>query len=339
MKKWIWVGLIGLVGCTESEQTKRDRFFLKGNEALKMRQWDEAIREFDKALAVDPQFAQAYNNRGVAKIEDGKAPEAIQDYNQAIAIDSFYWDAVFNRAYAYEETGRLEQALQDIRRAKGHFPDSAYVHFYEGLLLSQQRKYAESELAFLQSLRWDSANLETRVNLATLAFFQQRLEESKAALLQILKVNPQQVDALNTLSQVYLKAGDFQNALITINEALRLMPSEAYFLNNRGQVFLQMDSLRLAEQDINRSILMDPANAWAYRNKGVWALKKGDYPQAIRLLKDALSRKTFIDEIYGYLGEAYRLNGELGQACDAWKTGLREGEITVEAQITKYCRD
>jgi tetratricopeptide (TPR) repeat protein len=326
------------IGCAPSKETKRDRFFIQGNDALANQEYDQAISFYTRSLEADPDFALAYNNRGVARIEDGHPYEAIQDYNQAILIDPEYYEAYFNRAYANEEIGRLQKALEDVNFLQAIYPDSAYIPFYKGIIYTNERSYEAGIRSFQDAIALDGSNIEAYVNLATLYFFNDQPDSSKYWLRFVLKQMPDEPNAYNTMSQIYLKEGDHQNALITINRALELVPQEPYFLNNRGQVYLAMQQYEKTLEDINRSILQDPTNAWAYRNKGIYHLRNGNYTEAIRLLNEALSRDAFIDEVYSYLGEAYLELGEQEQACSQWKKGeeLKENQSTV--WLERYCR-
>lgn len=335
-KLWVIVLCSILIGCA-SDEVKRDRFFLQGNEALNNREYKTAVDYFTKALTIDKDFARGYNNRGVARIESGHPYEAIQDYNLALALKPDYVGALFNRAYAYEEVGRLEDALDDVANVKEFHSDSAYVYFYEGLLQSKLRLYDQSLASFEKARSLDSDNEEIDINVATLYYFKGEFEKARGLLLEILKVNAQQLNALNTLSQIYLKEADFQNALITINRALKVKPSEPYFLNNRGQIYLEMGELDKGLEDINRSILQDPNNVWAYRNKGIYYLRKGKADEAIRLLEKAVTKKDLVDEVHSYLGQAYQMKGDLTQACDQWQIGIEKQESRSGKLHKEYC--
>lgn len=336
MKKW-WVVLI-LFSCNVSEKTKRDQFFMKANEQLDLMEFQEAIRLYDLALELDPQFAEGLNNRGVAKVEAGRPEEAILDYNEAIGLNQDYYEAIFNRAYAYEQMGRYDKSLADIATLEQVFPDSAYLHFYKGILLNSKREYNSAVTSFKRAISLNPANLEARVNLATVYFFMELLDSARQELRVVLKENPAESNAYNTFSQVYLAESDFQNALISINRALEIIPQEPYFLNNRGFVYLQMDSLNLALADINRSISIDPLNAWAYRNKGIYYLKTNDPAQAIRLFQDAINRKVFIDEVYAYLGEAQWRSNLKTEACGSWRKGAELQEVRSKSYLQINCQ-
>ena len=338
MNRFFIVILIVSVSCSPSKETKRDRFFMQGNDALANQNHDLAVDFYSLAIENDPKFAQAYNNRGVAQMEDGHAPEAILDYNQAILLNPQYFDAIFNRAYAYEAIGNLDNALRDVSTLENAFPDSAYVYFYTGLLQTNAREYADGIASFHQSISLDSTNLESYVNLATLHYFSGTLDSAKFWLKYVLKRNPEEANAYNTFSQLYLSEGDHQNALVAINRALQIIPREPYFLNNRGQIYLEMGDLDLALEDINASILTDPSNAWAYRNKGRYYLLQEEYQPAVRLLEDAASRSKFIDDIYSYLGEAYQGLDKMDKACEAWQKGASSKEERSQLFLEKYCK-
>lgn len=336
MRKWL-IGLVILTSCGGSSEVKRDRFFLQGNQALQNGEPEEAISFYNKAIKIDSNFARAYNNRGVAKMEDDRPFEAIQDYTMAISIDTSYFDAVFNRAYAYEQAGRVEKALQDVNTVKKAFPDSSYVYFYQGLLETRLKSYEAATASFKKALILDNQNEEALINLATLQYFKGRLDSAKFLLKDILQRNPAEPNALNTLSQIYLAEKDYQNALITVDHALEVAPSEPYFLNNRGLIHLRMGNWEEALKDINRSIFLDPQNAWAYRNKGIYYLEAGDPEQALRLLEQALHRNTFIDELYTYIGLAHWQKKDREKACDAWNKGMEEKEEKATLYYQKHC--
>lgn len=325
--------LLFLISCVDSKETKRDRFFQQGNYALANQSYDEAVDFYTKSIENDTDFASAYNNRGVARIEDGHPYEAIQDYNQAIAINPNYYEAFFNRAYAYENVGKLKNALEDIDFLESVYPDSAYIYFYKGILQTGTREYEEGIHSFHQSIRLDTSNMESFVNLATLYFFNNQMDSSRYWLKYIMKRSPNEPNAYNTMSQIYLSENDHKNALLMINQALNIVPQEPYFLNNRGQVYLEMGEDEKAVKDINKSILLDPQNAWAYRNKAIYYLRKDQPNEAIKLLESALARNKFIDEVYSYLGEAYFTKQENQKACDFWKKGM---ELKEKRSIDFY---
>ena len=88
---------------------------------LKMRlgRIDEAVADFDRALAIDPDQAEAYLNKGMAKLrrDDGWA-EALPLFDQALEKEtSRPAVAYYGRAVAHELGGNIRQAYLDYRQA------------------------------------------------------------------------------------------------------------------------------------------------------------------------------------------------------------------------------
>ncbi|MGH6907325.1 MAG: tetratricopeptide repeat protein [Aestuariivirga sp.] len=59
----------------------------RGNAYSNKNEYDLAIADYDKAIALNPEYAEAYNNRGNAYYRKGKYDRAIADYDKAIALN------------------------------------------------------------------------------------------------------------------------------------------------------------------------------------------------------------------------------------------------------------
>jgi len=64
---------------------KAENFFIQGNEKYKKGDYQGAIQAFSQAIVLNPNYAEAYNNRGSARRTLGNSQGAIADYNQARA--------------------------------------------------------------------------------------------------------------------------------------------------------------------------------------------------------------------------------------------------------------
>lgn len=99
---------------------------LAGNEAAQRGDWNKAISHFTKAIESGslskPNLAVAYNNRGSAWDDKGHLDNALKDYTKAIEIDPSYHEAYFNRSQAYEKKGAMAKALGDAKKAAALSP-------------------------------------------------------------------------------------------------------------------------------------------------------------------------------------------------------------------------
>ena len=96
--RWSLLLLCFLTACWESEDTRKNRFLLKGNAALEEQNEEQAIQYFREALRIDSCFADAHNNIGTVLFRQQKFVEALESYNHSIACKPGFLNAYFNRS-------------------------------------------------------------------------------------------------------------------------------------------------------------------------------------------------------------------------------------------------
>jgi len=101
---------------------------LSGVLASQIKQFDRSLQLISSALALNPNYTEAYNNRGLVFKELKRFDEALEDYNKALTLKPDYADALNNRGVVYREFGRLHEALADYSKAIELVPDYAEVY-------------------------------------------------------------------------------------------------------------------------------------------------------------------------------------------------------------------
>ncbi len=117
----IFLILTILVGCATIEETKETDSIAHLNQGtffVKKGQYDRSIACFNKAIAINPKLAMAYNSRGFAYYKKGQNDEAISDYTKAIEINPKLADAYNNRGLAYFYRREYEKAWDDVHKAQ-----------------------------------------------------------------------------------------------------------------------------------------------------------------------------------------------------------------------------
>ncbi len=101
----------------EERLVQINEWFEKGYDYWLNQEDDVAIEAYTKAIALDPNYAAAYNNRGVAYKNKGQYDRAIEDYNKAIALDPNDASAYTNRGVAYNEKRQYDKAIINFQKA------------------------------------------------------------------------------------------------------------------------------------------------------------------------------------------------------------------------------
>jgi tetratricopeptide (TPR) repeat protein len=77
---------------------------------------EEALDLFDRALAIDPELAEAYYHRGIAQMDRGAFEAASADFERALEVDEHFAGAREARAGALEDLGEFGQAAHQWHR-------------------------------------------------------------------------------------------------------------------------------------------------------------------------------------------------------------------------------
>jgi protein O-GlcNAc transferase len=109
---------------------------------------DEAIAAYDRALSINPDYADAYNNMGNAFKDQGKLQEAIAAYDRALSIKRDFAEAYNNMGNALQEQGNLEEAIAAYDRALSIKPAYADAYSNMGTALKDQGKLDEAIAAY-----------------------------------------------------------------------------------------------------------------------------------------------------------------------------------------------
>jgi Flp pilus assembly protein TadD len=180
---------------------------------------DKAIEVYTKAIELDPNDAEAYNNRGLEYHNKGQYDSAIGDYTKAIELDPNYFYAYNNRGNAYANKGQYDSAIEDYNKAIALNPNYASVYNNRGTAYSDNGQY-------------DSA-----------------IEDFNKAIV----LNPNYASAYNNRGIVYDKKSQYDKAIENYNKAIELDPNDTEAYYNRGITYIKKIQYDRAISDFQKA--------------------------------------------------------------------------------------
>ena len=104
-----------------------DAHFNLGNILRDLGELDGAIKSFVKTIEIMPEYDEAQYNLGVTLQELGQLDEAIEQYEKALSINPENADLILNLGFIYQSLGQIDEAIEQYDNALTFDPDNAKV--------------------------------------------------------------------------------------------------------------------------------------------------------------------------------------------------------------------
>ena len=140
----------------------------RGLAFYKKGQLDQAIEDFNRAIALDPAFFKAYLNRGAAFVNRGQFDQANADFDEAIALHPSYPEAYNAKGSLFGMSGALDKAIEQFSKAIEINPDYSAAYGNRGAaysLLGRNDKAVEDLDRAIQLDRYYAENYLNRGNV------------------------------------------------------------------------------------------------------------------------------------------------------------------------------
>jgi lipoprotein NlpI len=126
---------------------------------LQMREYERAIRDFDRALALEPGLVVAWRQRALAYRSKGDYERALADFEQAILLAPSDARLYTDRGVAYELLGDYPSAIRDFNRAIAFKPNHASAIEGRGRAYFYLGNFAQAAADLQRGLALDTADV------------------------------------------------------------------------------------------------------------------------------------------------------------------------------------
>jgi serine/threonine protein kinase/predicted Zn-dependent protease len=279
------------------------KYFLKGNEEFDKMYYVDALRSFEKAVDLDPEFAMAYFVLGSTQGALGN----IQAENEAIKKAKALAHKVTERERFYIEAA-YANTIERNREARNRFlqeliqkyPREKIAHYWLGVIYRGANNYEmaieEQNKALVLDPDYGVAHNELGYIYLALRNFDKSIEHFQ----KYASLNPQDANPLDSLAEAYFLMGKLDEAIAKYKEALAVKPS---FLTSNyciAYIYALKEDPAEATAWLETFIAQAPNTGW----KGDGFAFKGFYQGWLGSLNKGLENLKKAEEMLASVGDA-----------------------------------
>ena len=211
-----------------------------------------------RAVMLDPDFAEAHNDRGVILAAKGAFADALSCFERAVALNPGYIEARTNLGRGLRSLGRLDEAATQFELVVMSAPDSPLAHFNlaSALVLAGQRPDAEKHYRSAISLRPEF--FDAHIHLAALLQDTERLPEALAHAEHAVTLRPDSAGARNNLGNILRTLGRHADAIAQYELALKIDPNSFMAHYNCGVALRGETRIAEARAHFARAFALKP---------------------------------------------------------------------------------
>ena len=221
----------------------------------------KALAEFEKALARDPNNAEALLNIAAIHQGEGKSDLAEHFVQRALAVDPNSTGALAQLAELRRDQGKLDEAIRLFAEALEIDDSQPFLYMGVGDVLQRAGRYEQAVQAFQHVLELEPDSFKARYNLGVTYSNMGRAEEAVAMYEQALALAPKDFEApsaRNNLGALLLAKGETDRALEHFEAALKAAPYNLESRYNAALIYLEKGRTDEAIQQLEEAAKLQP---------------------------------------------------------------------------------
>jgi predicted O-linked N-acetylglucosamine transferase (SPINDLY family) len=189
-----------------------------------LQRYDAAIDSYNQAIKIKPDYAEAYNNLGIALKDTGDFNAAIDSYKRAIKIKPDYADAYYNMGNALKGKGEFNAAIDSYKQAIKIKPDYAEAYYNMGIALQDKGELDASIDSHKQAIKIKPDYAEAHNNMGAALTEKGELDAAIDSYKQAIKIKPDYAEAYYNMGIALKGKGELDATIDSCKQAIKIKP-------------------------------------------------------------------------------------------------------------------
>jgi Flp pilus assembly protein TadD len=272
----------------------------------------DARPEYERAIAIDPKFFEAYLNLGTLLLESNPK-EAVAPLRKAVELQPAQSHPHYLLAVALDtsgdEAGAVEQFQAILSLEPNDLPSLNYLASYS----LRHQNPVDAEAKFRHVLQLDPKDRKAMLGLAQ-SLEAQKKPEAAEALQQYLSSGPVDEDSRSQLIHSLIDQKQYDAAIAEIDKSNGTHPPSVESLELRADVLVAQNKTDEAIATIQQAVALKPQDAKLHGGLGRLYMTKRDFPNAEKELLIALKLDRSNLAYVKNLASSYYLEGNYPMA-------------------------
>ncbi len=303
---------------------------LRGSAAIYLRKKlnDKAVAVLEQVVKQEPANAQAHADLGAAYFGASNLTDAEKQFDDAIALNPQSASALLGRANVLLRKGKEEQAIEVLRQVTVLSPQAFQPHFVLGSAYNHLGRFADAAKELEAALRLGSADSEVYYQLARAEGGLGRVEKRKAALAKFAELRQQalsdiesrrQANKLMEQAKEALATGDLPGALARMQQANEFSRHDERVLFRMASLDYDLGHYPAARDSVQEAIALTPSQ-WVYHLLlGLIEGRAGRLEEARASLTKAVHLNPSAADAHNALGEVHLRRSENSAAVASFQ--------------------
>lgn len=333
-----------------AEQLARNEFKWPYYRALllaKRFERESALVQFNKAIALQPNYGPAWIQKGTLQLEAGALQEALSSFQQAAEVTDDPYTHV-GQALVYLELDEPKKALALINEL-GEFGEERQVQRMKAnaLIRTGEVDRGSQLLANLpkgEPIGWDDPvamekwqhsadNVNTSLIQVVSLIRAQNYERALLILADLKAKMPDNKHVLHLLSNVYEARGNYGEALKVAQRGIELHPDFYVFRTSAANILKAMGNVSAAFEHLDAAIEIAPNLHWAYVDKAKILMELKRWDEASEYLGTAIELKSDEADLYTHRGICFGFMNRWREAAELFRVALAIDDKHVPSYI------
>ena len=251
-------------------QTIPFAYYNRGIVYMNEKKYDQALYDYSKAIALNPNYPEPYYNRGIVFMNEKRYDQALDDFSKAIKFNPKFIQAYINRGIVFMKEGKYLQAINDCNKAIELNPNNAEAYYNRGSVFMNSKKYDQALDDFSKAIAQNSNYVEAFINRGVVLMNENKYDQALDDFNNAIALNPNFIEAFINRGSVFMNSKKYDQALDDFSKAIKLNPNnpEAYY--NRGVIFFNEKNYEQAINNYSKAIELNASDAVAFYYRG-WA--------------------------------------------------------------------